>query len=429
LKALELQGFEEIHLLETSRELAEAAVHVAGLASPPSVAPAPSAWPARDGGWDAIVVQADDPSIPELAPLFTPSAWRQVASLLAPGGVVVQRLRVGRLGPEGLLGVVRLVQTALPETWLTTADLARDGSVLLVARAGSGGAPGGTPGGTPGGSPGGSPGGPPKLPWNELVLDPVRNDRLTEAAAVHLRSVLLLKQDDLLGTFAAGGRELAAVEPGVPAFDPWAPGFSALALPAPEGLATQLSRALLYGRIQTVELAVALRPGETSPPWSAWPFVGLKTRLSAEWSTDGGALRFANRFRPVMGDFGLYRDLSRKIVFTRPERRIEVIELERSVEGPDTVNASARSLLDEHAKRTVEALVHGHRALGVIREPGGRVQHVHLTWYCPVQGRLYLADYRLDDARLGLFEEPLEELGKSLRCTHERPRPAAPNRP
>ena len=145
----------------------------------------------------------------------------------------------------------------------------------------------------------------------------------------------------------------------------------------------------------------------------------LETKLGEGWRPEGGLLRMANRYRPVLGDFGLYRDLSRKMAWTKGlDGRLEVAELARSVAGPDTVNASARSLLDEHVFRTFDALVHGHRAAGVVRQPSATEQHLHLTWHCPVQARLYLVDYRVEDSKPGLFEEPLDWLGRSLRCHH-----------
>jgi hypothetical protein len=403
LSALRAQSFEEIEVREFTGDFARAATSL-GLDEEPAVSASPSAWPERDGGWNAFVLQADDPSLPAHAPVFTESAYRRAASLLAPGGVFVQRLRVSRLGPEGLIRVIRTAKGAFPNCFVLTADLARDGSLLLLARPQQSGTSG--------------------LPWNRFVLDPELNPRLDEAVARSLKEALLFKRGDLLGAFAAGPRELAELQPEVQAFDTWTPGSEALRFPAPEGAAVSLTRALLYARIGTLELPVDLEVQPSLPPWQdRWPFAGLETQLGQGWSPAGGAIRFGNRFRPVLGDFGLYRDVSRKIAFERKEGRIEVVELGRSVAGADTVAASARSFLDEHATRTAEGLINGHRALIVIREPSPEEQHVHATWHCPVQGKLYAADYSLTDGRPGLFEEPLEFLGQSLRCSHGPVRP------
>lgn len=412
LEALALHEIERVELAQPSPRLARALAGFlpADAPAPSRVAASPFSLDVPPASLDALVVQVDDPTRPDFAAWFTPQAVERARELLAPGGVLVQRLRADRLGPDGLLRHARLVQATFPRSFVVTSDLMRGGTALVVGLAGDpdrGGAAAA------------------RLPHDRLVVAPSNDPPLTPRVVASLREALVVQPEDLLDAVAAGPRELDALAVALRPWDPWRPGGEALRWRAPEGPALALARARFYADLEVVELELDLEPEAQAGNFpSAWSVGGLESRLPAEFARTRALVRFRNTFAPFQGEFGLFRDRQSRVVFERDAGTITVSQLPLSIATEAALTNGIHGLWSDDVKRSGDALVHGHLALWILEEPSRDEQVVSLTWHCPVQGLLYAAEYRLVDGKPGLYQEPLELLATHLRCRH----PAAPAR-
>jgi hypothetical protein len=259
------------------------------------------------------------------------------------------------------------------------------------------------------------------LPYARLVIDAKANSAMTPAVLASLEKALLLEPEDLLATFVAGRREIDALRGSLGPADPWIEGGLALRQPAPELVARGLTRGFLFSQLQVVELSVDAGVVGREPPFAAlYPFLGIETDLPEQWRAPEALVRSRNTVAQFLGEMGVYRDASRRMVFEREGARLTVTEQLRSVAGPQTLTDSINAFWSDDVRRNGTSVVHGHLAYWLYAEPANGPQRVVMTWHCPYQGRLYLAEHEVTDGKPGQFEEPLRFLGTHVRCAHPR---------
>jgi hypothetical protein len=398
LEALAAHGVAEVVHLDLSRILASAAPD-ADLATASGSAPSPAAWPEREGGWDALLVLPADPTLPAASALFTPQAAARARELLADGGAFVQRLDASRLGPDNLTRELLRLRAAFPGLHVFTATVARSGLVLAAARSGAASDA--------------------RLPVGRLLLDADVNPLATPAVLASLRRATLIKRDDLLRSIALGPQGIEATSRGLRAADPWRAGGLAVRWPAEESRALPLARGDLFARAPVLELELDPTPLSGEEGATRFPLVEVETTLDPAWQAKVLAIRMPGAYVPHAGEWGLYREALARLVVEREGRRLTVYERPQTQGSERTLADSIHGFWKEgEVKRSGTALVRGHPALWIFSEPSLARQLVHLTWHCPVQGKLYAAELDLTDGKPGMHEEPLDTLLRNLRCRH-----------
>ncbi|MEM7247672.1 MAG: hypothetical protein AAF533_20205 [Acidobacteriota bacterium] len=364
--------------------------------------PSPLDWSAEPESLAVLINQVDDPSVPGHEAFFTPAAVRRAAELLAPDGTYIWRLRLDRLGPVGLVSCLQLLREEFPATWVVTADNGDDGAVLALALK--------------------SHGVPRQLPATAIDLADGRAEPWTTERQQGLARALVFRPRNLLDAIVAPAETLTKLHPEAAALDLWTPGADAFRHPAPREAALVLGQALLHAGPGIVELAFDVTPGSHQEGRDAWPFLGIETSFKSGWKQSDAIERRAQGMVEHFGRLGVHREASRRMVFTREKGRLAVTERPASQGGPALLTSSIQSRMDQDVRETLRARIHGHEALGLFREAENlEWQEVHLTWHCPVQGRLFMAEYQLEDGIPGRHAPIMDDLGQMMRCLHPRP--------